>query len=212
MAMIEADLLIKQGALCFGQLRFDEAIAAFDEALAIDPKNATALLDKARTLRASKNYVKAESFLAEARDELPENIDIANELGFLFMDRLRYDTAIATFDQALAIDPKNATALQYKARSLRVSKEYVKAQRLLIQARKELPENVDLLNEQAMLYLDELSYDSAIAAFDQALAIDPKNATALQYKARALRASKDYIKAQSFINEARESFPENVDL
>ena len=202
--------LSEQGLLYYDLDRYTEANAAFELVLSSEPENASATKFKGASLRLLREFTAAESFLAAARVTFPQDLGILLEWGYLNYDRARYPEAIAAFGELLERDPANASALEYSAASLRLSRKFAEAERVLTEALAKHPENVRILNERGFLQYDLGRLAEAMAVFDQVLKRDPENASALEFKAASLRRSRRFAEAQSVLAEARKKLPQNV--
>ncbi len=107
--------------------RYDEALASYDEALAIKPDYATALSNRGTVLQALKHYDKALASYDEALAIKPDYAEALRNRGITLHGLRRYDEALASYDKALAIKPDYAEALSNRGLTLQALKRYDEA-------------------------------------------------------------------------------------
>ena len=166
--------------------RWEEARAVYDQALAIDRAyapavNGLALLHKER--RSSPDLAEAERLFRRAMELDPTEPVYPRNLGDLLRDARRWEEARAVYDQALAIDPAyapavNGLALLHKER--RSSPDLAEAERLFRRAMELDPTEPVCPRNLGDLLRDARRWEEARAVYDQALAIDPAYAPGSQ--------------------------------
>jgi tetratricopeptide (TPR) repeat protein len=97
------------------------AIASYDEALRISPRNLSAEIDLAQAYRGVHNYDQAKRILERAHAEHPQSEKPLAALGDLEIELQTYDAAIAHLRAALALAPsdvesRNRLAVAYQAK------------------------------------------------------------------------------------------------
>jgi tetratricopeptide (TPR) repeat protein len=207
-----AGLWVERGWLHSDQKQYQEAIADFNQALAIDEKHEDALRWKAASWRFLRNFPEAEKAISAALERLPESAGLLVERGWLYYDQKQYQEAIAVFNQALAIDENNEDALRWKAASWRFLRNFPEAEKAISAALERLPKSAGLLVERGWLYYDQKQYPQAIAVFDKSLAVAPDNEDALAYRSRSYRAQRNFPEAEKAISAALERLPKSAGL
>jgi tetratricopeptide (TPR) repeat protein len=127
------------------------------------------------------------SFISKvsAGKEEPQAYIAINE-GSAFHNSGRYQEAVASFDKALAIDPRSAAALHYKGNSLFLSGSFEEAIVSFDASLALDPRSVSTLNDKGWALQSRGLFTQAFDCFDKALAIDPRYAPAWYNKAWAL--------------------------
>ena len=97
--------LIDRGAALQALMRFPEAVASYDRALAIKPDHAKALNSRGRALQALKRNAEALASFDRALAVKPDFAEALYNRGLLLQILRRLEEAIASYDRALAIDP-----------------------------------------------------------------------------------------------------------
>jgi len=95
--------------------RYIEALAAYEQAIDIDPYNALAYSNKGDVLYALKRYEDALNAYEDANQLYSENAMIHNGKGKTLYKLHYYEDALAAHDEALRIDPNLAEAYRDKA-------------------------------------------------------------------------------------------------
>ena len=180
------DLDVELGTILADHLgRPDDAIEAFRDALALDPKHAAAYQGIAKIYEASGqteallDTTEAEVDASGAAEQVKRYPDIASA----WHEFNRLDRAALCWQKLIALDPKNLSAHKGLARALRDDEQWAtlaEALRAQLKLVGEPFERVALLLEQADLF--ERQFDDverAIAAYRDVLALDAHNAAAL---------------------------------
>ena len=90
--------------------RTNEALLAFDRALALDAGFKPALINRVNALRLALRYEEGLTAAQAAVAGLPDDADAHAALGLCHTDLGQNDAALAAFDAALAANPKNLAA------------------------------------------------------------------------------------------------------
>ena len=108
---------VKQGIERFSRNDIVGAIAEYDRALGIDPKNADAYLNRGKARRAIDDY---EVAVKLAPDLAVSNHDITQAYlnrGYIRSNRMDIEGALADFDRAIKYDPNDAEAYFKRGRA-----------------------------------------------------------------------------------------------
>jgi len=172
-----ADLL-RQGLNLARLDRHEDALAAFDKALQLDPYNANAWVSRAIELRFLNRDEDALVALDKAV-ELDPNISHAWILRGLSFARLdRDEEALEAFDKSVELDPQYAHAWVHRGIALGVLNRYEEALAALDKAIALDPKDSEAWRNRGTALSRLRRQDEALAAFDKAINLDPNNANA----------------------------------
>jgi tetratricopeptide (TPR) repeat protein len=153
--------------------RVDEAIVAFQQALAIEPNFAKAHNNLGDALLQKGQVDEAIDHLRQALATQPDNAEAHNNLGNALFQKGRVDEAALHYQRALAIRPGFAQA-NYNLGNYFLQKGSV--DEAIVQFQKALagkPDFIDACNNLGAALLRKGRLDEAIVPFQQALAIQP---------------------------------------
>jgi tetratricopeptide (TPR) repeat protein len=85
------------------QQQYDKAIAAFDEAIALDPKNAEFPLGKCRALAAASRHAEAVAACGESLRLRPDNAEALRDRGHYYLNLGQVEPALADLTKAAAL-------------------------------------------------------------------------------------------------------------
>ena len=186
------------------QTAFDlkQALESINRALALDDRNVTALLNRARLLFGSGYPDMASKDVEKAQELAPGNGEVHNLKGFLLLARRKTDEAIFAFKEALGMDaglgePHLGLALAYmrKADAAAAMEEMTTA--VLLEPRRSL-----FLSYWAKMLYQIHRFDKALDMLTLAHEIDPQDPTPYLYKGIILRDLNRPVEAVSSFNKA----------
>jgi tetratricopeptide (TPR) repeat protein len=200
----DVDARTDRGVLLDKLGRHEEALAAFEEALALDGRRAFNWRNKAFVLRSLKRYDQALEAIDEAircRDDVPKYHSWRGTL--LHNDLGRYEDALAAIEKALQLDPGGAMDWTNKAVVLRSLKRYDEALEAMDEAVRLDGGDAGRYDWRGTLLHNEMRRnEEALAAFEKALQLDPRQAVTWHNKAIVLRGLRSYDQALEAIDEA----------
>lgn len=162
--------IVKNIALIYQeQGKNDEALAAYEDAIANNPDDVNLVLNKANLYFAMGDKDKFKELMAQASDMAPDNPDLLYNIGVISMEQGNMEEARAAFMKALEVDPGYVNA------QLNLSTSYVNEGNGLI----------DQMNELGTSRADSQKYDELKAKKD---ALFQKGADILE---EALKANPD---------------------
>ena len=194
------------------QGRQDEAVTRVERALAIDPRNSWALRSRIQFLRLARRFEQAEQAAAQAAELRPDDPDIHTAAAWVASNQDRQDEAVTRVERALAIDPRNATALRSRIQFLRLARRFEQAEQAAAQAAELRPDDPDIHAAAAWVASDQDQEDEAVTRVERALAIDPRNATALRDRIEVLRLARRFEQAEQAATAAIELRPDDPDI
>ncbi len=101
-----------------GENRHEEAIATLDAAIALNPRDADALIGKGVALKALRRLPEAIEIYRRAIEVAPRAANAHLNLGNALALLNRHEEALACYERVLALDPNSAEALNYEGNSL----------------------------------------------------------------------------------------------
>lgn len=160
----------------------EAAIAAYDEALAIDPQDVTVLLHRAAALTAKSDLDGASEMYAEVLALDPENLEALTYQAPLLDQQGDTEAALEQLDKAIALDPTFLDARGVKLAVLgahdRLDEGLVEIEELAAGG----DSDIALAVAQQSLSGNLLAPVDGLRVFDAVIAGDPDNALALTYR------------------------------
>lgn len=119
--------IVKNIALIYQeQGKNEEALAAYDDALASNPGDVNLVLNKANLYYSMGDKDKFKELMGEASNMAPDNPDLLYNIGVINMEQGNMDEARAAYKKALEVDPNYTNAL------LNLSTTYVNEGNVLV--------------------------------------------------------------------------------
>jgi tetratricopeptide (TPR) repeat protein len=172
--------------------KYDEAIAAFQKTIEIDPKDARAYYNMGFSYGKQEKYDEAIAAFQKAIEIDPKDAMTYYNMGISFGKQEKYDEAIAAFQKAIKIDPKDAMAYYNIGISFGKQEKYDKAIAAFQKAIEIDPKYAATYYNLGNALGRQEKYDEAIAAFQKAIEIDPKYAYAYNNMGVALKNQEKY--------------------
>jgi tetratricopeptide (TPR) repeat protein len=151
----------------------------------------------------------------------PKNADHFLARGILYLKLREPDRAIRDFDQAVAINPRNAAALKHRARAqtqahhdraiaLHAARQYDRAIRDLDRAINFSPDHASSFNLRGMCYAAIGETRRAIQDFDQAVQLDGNLAEAFVNRGNIFQSANKWERALADYSEAARLKPQDA--
>jgi tetratricopeptide (TPR) repeat protein len=171
--------LIRKGSALLDLGRLEDAIAAFDKALAIEPKSAFALADRgvAHVWQQEEELAVKDFDAAETLD--PHNAIVSRGRGLLLAQKGECRQAIAAFTRSLEVEPDNAFALDQRASCYWTLHDAEHALADSAAAIEQEPQSVNAYLLRANIFRSQGKIDEAAAVADALAAANPKSDYAL---------------------------------
>lgn len=177
-------LAMQRGAAAQQRKQSESAILAYQEALTLRPSDQGALLGLANALLNQHKFAEAETSFQRVLSQSPNNSEALAGLGFLRLNQGRFDEAAKLFAQAHRLEPSRAD----------VSQGYRNAKFWGVL-------------QQAATALNHDEAKQAVAAYQQALLLNPKDKDALHGLANALVRAGDYAGASRTYMQLTVAYP-----
>ena len=165
--------VIGEGIGLQGQGEHAQAIAKFQNALAVVPENFMALYSLGVSLSATGQSTEALEAFTRACDTSPHMAIGYFAKAKSYQDLGLAEAAVETYDQAIAVDPKYMEAYTNKAAVLQAINRHHDALLTLVGATEIEPNHVRSLEGQGLLLGQYKQYGLAVNAFRRALEVDP---------------------------------------
>lgn len=206
------DLLMELAWVYYDQNKYADAINIFNQVLYIDPDNSKAKLWKITSLRKNRNFDEAKTEIDKVLINEPENVDILNELGWLYYNNNKYEDAVNIFSKVLSIDKKNNDALLWKITSLRQLKKFDLLKKEIEIALEIAPNHVEILNEVGWFYYFQKDYQKSQEIFKKVLSLDPENEYATKWRIISLRLLRQFDEAKKLLEDSKLRLPNYKEL
>jgi tetratricopeptide (TPR) repeat protein len=202
-----------------------KAIAAFDEAIRLNPKDADAYINRGSAHASIGNCDTALADYDEAIRLDPKLVVAYYNRGNVYIVKRDYDKAIAEYDEAIRLNPKFAPAYHNRGAAHGIKGDYDRAfadkeevrrldPKLALAAFEQVsqldprdsfayhdaaiqlnPKDPLAYYNRGNAFIVKGDYDHAIADYDEAIRLDPKLANAYYNRGNAYMVKRDYDKA-----------------
>ncbi len=169
--------LSARAASLSGLDRLDEALACYEQALALRPDEPRLLSARGNVLRRLGRLDAAHASLDRALELAPERDDVWLNKGLACVDAGREDEALRCFDEAVARNPRSNDAWTAKGVMLWRLGRHAEAAAAFDAALAADPRDGRAWSNKAGLLLEAGRLDEALAASARALGLDPRNAS-----------------------------------
>lgn len=191
---ILAQTLYKEG-------RLDEAAQKFQECLALNPNNHSAVIEYACLLYFQNNDDEAIAILNNYLENNPTNLKCLILLADILYQQDQFDEAIVIWERALSINPNNAHILSACGETLRMLDQFDKAEEMFKKSLEISPDNAYALGSYGALLRSQGKLDESIYFLNKCLEINPENIFALDRLGRALYDQKKFTESIEALNK-----------
>jgi tetratricopeptide (TPR) repeat protein len=198
-AQAQAQQLYAQGLAYHGQGQLDQALAAYEQALQLQPGYAEVLQHIGILAYQAGDHATAEQFLYAAL-EIDGSVAAAwNALGNVMKARGRHDAAVASYTQALSCDPAYLDAHYNCGNALQALGRFEEALDSYDRALALDAGTAHAWNNRAVVLQQLGRLDEALASLDAVLALQPEHAEAYNNRGNVLaRQSRSEAALASF--------------
>ena len=193
---------------------YDAAVAAFTEAIRLDPKNAEAYESRGEAYESKDEHDKAIADYNEAIRLVPKDAGAYCGRGIVYRYKHENDKAIADYTEAVRLNPKYAKAfcrrgwtLDSKGERDKAIADYNEAIRLSPK-----PQDADAYFCRGWAYEGKGEHDKAIADWTEAIRLDPKDAKLYCNRGWVYDQKGEYDKAVADYTEAIRRNPKDIAL
>ncbi|MEK0180506.1 MAG: tetratricopeptide repeat protein [Oscillatoriales cyanobacterium] len=163
----------KQGDACFFENRYEDAIAAYNLALQIQPDLADTWNNRGVVLTRMQRYPEAIASYEQATAIRPNYPDAWNNRGVVLLELQQYQEAIACYEQAIQAKPDYADAWNNRGVAFSKIQEYEQAVISYNQAIQIKNDYTDAWNNRGVALSKLQKYEAAIDSYDNAAKIRP---------------------------------------
>ena len=192
--------------------RHQEAIAAFDSAIAIAPGLAFPWYVRGNALYELGHFAHAIDCYKKALELDPDYADAWNNLGLSAFKLHHYTDALAAFDLAIARDPSNAFPWNNRGIVLHIQKKNDEAIDAFAHAVAIDPNYLDPLVNKSNALMAIRKYKDAISTYNEILRLDPRNARIWLDKGHAQALTEQHEEALESFNQALSLEPKNTKI
>ena len=168
-------MLHLKGQVYFNLEQYDKAERVFKIALLRIPEFVRALSDLAKVYIVKENYQEARSLLAKVIALGEHHAENYGQLGFINMELYNAHSAVAMYQNALALDPENVQWQQGLLAALTQAGFEQSALQLLDEMLKLQPESIDLWLTRAFLYSKLERHQKSLASLEAAIILGNKD-------------------------------------
>jgi len=191
------EALVNLGNLLARQTRREEALALYDQALAVRPDFLEGLFNRAGLLLELKRPEEALENYERVVALRPDLFTAWNNRGSALRALQRHEEALASFERAAALNPSHVNALTNRAMALWDLRRLQEALAAADQALAVQPAHAEALYTRANILRDLGRMAEALADYEQVLAIQPAHLHALNGAAQAALALCDWQKSEA---------------
>ena len=163
----------KQGDACFFENRYEDAIAAYNLALQIQPDLADTWNNRGVVLTRMQRYPGAIASYEQATTIRPNYPDAWNNRGVVLLELQKYQEAIGCYEQAIQAKPDYADAWNNRGVAFSKMQEYEQAVISYNQALQIKNDYTDAWNNRGVALSKLQKYEAAIDSYDNAAKIRP---------------------------------------
>ena len=194
--------LVNRGAAYWYMDKMPQAFADLDRAIALDPTNARAYLERSNSHRSAGHLDRA---LADANEAVrldPSNAKALDNRGNVFNNKAQYDRAIEDYNEALRLDPKFSLGFKDRGAAYYFKHDYNGAIRDYDEAIRLNPKNDEAYTNRAAAYTKLGRHEQAIADDSAAIKLDSTQPVYFDNRGLSYAASGDDDRAIADFDEA----------
>lgn len=190
------------GKILQAMKRPDEALASYDQAIALKPDGTEAHNNRGATLQEMQRFDEALASYDRAIALKPDSAEAHNNRGVTLKEMRRYDEALASYAQSLALKLENPSAYNNRGVVLKEMKWYAEALADYDQAIALKPDYAEAYNNRGVVLHNLKRYEEALASYDRTITLMPDNAEVHNNRGITLQKLKRYEEALASYDQA----------
>ena len=198
------EMWIKEGQLLYGEKQYADALAAYEQALLLDPHHATAYFFKGNVLYMLEQYSEALVAYEQSSQFNPNYAAAHCHKGHTLRHLQRHPEALAAYEQSLQLGSLEVRAHAYngKGRVFFDLKQYSEALAAYEQASQLNPNYAEPHLNKGNVFHDLKQYTDALAAYEQASRLDSHYTAPYFFKGNIFYDLKQYSEALAAYEQA----------
>ncbi len=189
---------------------YESTIADHTAALLADPRDFTALVNRANAYARQGDFEQAIADYGRALQLRPEDASLYRRRGLAHARRQAQDKAVADYTEAIKLEPRNVEAHANRALAHAQRKEYDLAIADYTEALRLNPKDEALFYNRGNAHYCKAEYDRAVADYGEAARLDPRNAWAFGNRGKAYALRGEHGKAVADFGRVLHLDPSNV--
>ncbi|MBV6621953.1 MAG: tetratricopeptide repeat protein [Rivularia sp. (in: Bacteria)] len=199
-----------RGILYRNQKKWDLALADYNQAININPEDASVYINRGNLYKDKKKWDLALADYNKAIQINPENASAYNNRGILNQDKKKWDLALADYNKAIQINPENAKTYFNRGLVYIDQKKWDLALADYNKAIQINPEYAKAYNNRASLYDDQKKWELALADYNTAIQINPEYAKAYNNRGILYKKQKKWNLALADYSKAIQINPDDA--
>jgi tetratricopeptide (TPR) repeat protein len=171
---LTADDYIHQGDAFLIEQRTEDALVAYEKAIALQPTLVSAWIGKEKALRRLKRYDEALVASEQALKLAPEDSSAWFELATVLMEMQRYSEALKAFNKSIKLAPEKGSTWKYRSYVLTKLGRYPDALTSFEKAQQLSPTSGGVYYNKAYLLMSQEQIDQAIEHLQRSIDLHPK--------------------------------------
>ena len=191
--------------------RHEEALAAYDQAIALDPGAADAFNDRGTVLQYLQRYDEALASYDRAATLRPDDARVCYNQGTALLNLGRHEEALTRYDRAISFDPLHADAHMNRGLALQRLQRYEESLSDYDKALALNPGWADAYNDRGTALQSLQRHEEALVSYGKAAVLKPESADACFNQGNALLALQRCAEALTHYDRAISLEPHHVD-
>ena len=198
----EVELWLGKGAFLAQLQRYEKALEAYEEAIAITPNSDVAWLGVSQVFLALQEYNNALKAIEKTLEIQPNSFRAWQTLGLILQEQQELDKALAAYDRAIEINPDFFPAWRNRAVILIARNNYSEGIKSLQKALALAPQDVESWLQLSDAHQSAEQIQAALDAVDKAIVLQPRNSDFWLKKGSLWEEEQEYTKACNIYRQA----------